>query len=61
MVKESQAETELLERWRWEYARALGFSPDDAWLIARDHDQDLHQIETLIQLGCSLELARRIA
>jgi hypothetical protein len=47
--------------WRFEICSQIGFTPDDAYVLAKRHDIDLHDIIELVQMkGCPHREAVRI-
>jgi len=54
-------EDERVMAWRTEYALALGYSEQEACLIAVLIRLELHELDDLIHAGCPKELALRIA
>ena len=54
-------EIERLQRWRFEICTQIGFTPDDAYVLAERQDIDLHAIIELVQVkGCPHHQAVRI-
>jgi len=54
----AEGETEKLNDWRFVICSQLGFTADDAHLLAQRHDIDLHAIVELVSLkGCPPEYA----
>jgi hypothetical protein len=51
---------EDVQRWRYAYARRLGFDEPEAALIAHRAEIDTHVLERLIRRGCSPCLALEI-
>ena len=53
-----EGEKEKLDGWRFEICIQMGFTPDDANLLAQRHDVPLREIIDLVQLkGCPPETA----
>lgn len=53
-------EARLVEAWRWDRARELGYEPDDCWTIARNVRIDLHELGALIAAGWDRQVALQI-
>lgn len=54
-----EVEETRIARWRFDGFRALGFEPDDAFLLTVSR-VDLQAARTLMEAGCSTPLALRI-
>lgn len=59
MPDPTASEYDQVLAWRWDSARALGYTPDDCWTIARG-TCDLHELAELLARGCPSETALRI-
>jgi hypothetical protein len=55
-----ETELERVERWRAEALTRAGFDERSAIELAARQDVDLHQAISLLEAGCSPELALRI-
>ena len=55
-----ETEIERVERWRAEALERVGYDADSAALLAARTDVDLHRAITLVEHGCSPEVALRI-
>ena len=55
-----ETELERVERWRAEELMRAGFDPASAIELAARHDVDLHRAATMLEQGCSPDLALRI-
>jgi hypothetical protein len=55
-----ETETERVERWRAAELMRVGFTGDDAVVLAARFDVDLHEAIALVERGCPPELAVRI-
>lgn len=55
-----ESELELVEQWRHEALRRAGYDPEAATVLAASHDIDLHAAVSLLERGCSVELALQI-
>jgi hypothetical protein len=53
-------ESEKVQRWRVEALERAGYDPTTAAVLAVRTDIDLHAATSLIERGCSAELALRI-
>jgi len=53
-------ESEKVQRWRVEALERAGYEPTAAAVLACRTDIDLHAATTLIESGCSSDLALRI-
>jgi hypothetical protein len=53
-------EMERIEQWRHEALERAGYNPEAAVVIAASHDVDLHAAVSLLERGCSVELALQI-
>jgi hypothetical protein len=59
LAEDVEVEETRVARWRFDQFRALGFEPDDAFLLTISR-VDLQATRTLIEAGCSVPLALRI-
>lgn len=59
LADDVEVEEARVARWRYDGFRALGFEPDDAFLLTISR-VDLQAARTLIEEGCSIPLALRI-
>lgn len=65
---ETQTERRPVERleasrvfdWRFAELHRIGFTPDQAWLLASDPDVDIRAAERLLAEGCTPATAQRI-
>ena len=53
-------ERDRIERWRHEALERAGYDPEAAIVLAASHDIDLHSAVSLLERGCSVELALQI-
>ena len=56
-VAQREAAFEEILDWRFEQLRRVGYDRDEAQLVSRRLDVDLHQAVDLVRSGCSCELA----
>ena len=56
-VAQREAAFEEILDWRFEQLRRVGYDRDEAQLISRRLDVDLHQAVDLVCSGCPAELA----
>ena len=56
----TDTELERVEQWRAEELERAGYGVREAASLAARHDVDLHQAITLLEQGCSAELALAI-
>ncbi len=54
------SEKDRVERWRHEALERAGFDPESAIVLAASHDIDLHDAVSLLERGCTVELALQI-
>ena len=59
-VQTTDSELERVERWRAQELERAGYEPRQARLLAARHDIDLHRAVSLLERGCSPELALNI-
>lgn len=57
---ELSREEERVLRWRFDQFSLLGFGEEDAWILV-DSGADLQLTRSLVDAGCPLHLALRIA
>lgn len=53
-------EMDRIEQWRHEALERAGYHPEAAIVIAASHDVDLHDAVSLLERGCTVELALQI-
>ena len=53
-------EIDRIEQWRHEALERAGYNPEAAIVLAASHDVDLHAAVTLLERGCTVELALQI-
>ena len=53
-------ELDRIEQWRHEALERAGYHPEAAIVLAASHDIDLHAAVSLLERGCSVELALQI-
>ncbi len=56
-IAQREAAFEEILDWRFEQLRRVGYDRDEAQLVSRRLDVDLHQAVDLVRSGCSCELA----
>jgi hypothetical protein len=56
-IAQREAAFEEILDWRFEQLRRVGYDRDQALVVSRRLDVDLHQAVDLIRYGCSCELA----
>ena len=54
------SERDRIEQWRHEALARAGYGPEAAIVLAASHDVDLHDAVSLLQRGCTVELALQI-
>jgi hypothetical protein len=54
------SEIDRIEQWRHEALERAGYDPEAAIVLAASHDVDLHSAVSLLERGCSVELALQI-
>jgi hypothetical protein len=54
------SERDRIEQWRHEALERAGYDPEAAIVLAASHDVDLHDAVSLLERGCSVELALQI-
>ena len=53
-------EIELVEQWRAQSLLRAGYDPEAAVVLAASHEIDLHYAMSLVERGCSVDLALQI-
>ncbi len=53
-------EIEQIERWRLQTLERAGFDRESAVVLAHSHEVDLHDAVSLLENGCSVDLALQI-
>jgi hypothetical protein len=53
-------EIDRIEQWRHEALERAGYDPEAAIVLAASHDIDLHAAVSLLERGCTVELALQI-
>ena len=56
-IAQGEAAFEEILDWRFEQLRRVGYDRDQALVVSRRLEVDLHQAVDLIRSGCSCELA----
>ena len=56
----STTERDRIEQWRHEALERAGYDPEAAIVLAASHDIDLHDAVSLLERGCTVELALQI-
>lgn len=59
-LEEQEAAQEEILSWRLEQLQLAGYRPDEAKLLARRIDVDLHEATDLLRNGCPPKLAMAI-
>ena len=54
------SERDRIEQWRHERLERAGYDPESAIVLAASHDIDLHDAVSLLERGCTVELALQI-
>ena len=54
------SERDRIEQWRHEALERAGYDPEAAIVLAASHDIDLHDAVSLLDRGCTVELALQI-
>jgi hypothetical protein len=54
------SEIDRIERWRHEALERAGYDPESALVLAASHDVDLHAAVSLLERGCTVDLALQI-
>jgi hypothetical protein len=60
LVTRPDLELEQIERWRLDSLERAGYDRESAVVLAYSHEVDLHQAVTLLENGCTVELALQI-
>ena len=53
-------ERDRIEQWRHEALERAGYDPEASIVLAASHDIDLHEAVSLLERGCTVELALQI-
>jgi hypothetical protein len=56
----SASEIDRIESWRHEALERAGYNAESAIVLAASHDVDLHDAVSLLERGCTVELALQI-
>ncbi len=59
-VTESVLELELVEQWRLDSLERAGYDVESAAVLAASPEVDLHRAVSLLERGCTVELALQI-
>ena len=54
------SERDRIEQWRHQALERAGYNPEAAIVLAASHDIDLHDAVSLLDRGCTVELALQI-
>ena len=54
------SEADRIEQWRHAELERAGYDPESALVLAASHDVDLHTAVSLLDRGCSVDLALQI-
>jgi hypothetical protein len=54
------SEIDRIERWRHEALERAGYDSESSIVLAASHDVDLHDAVSLLEHGCTVELALQI-
>jgi uncharacterized membrane protein YcaP (DUF421 family) len=54
------SEIDRIERWRHEALERAGYDSESSVVLAASHDIDLHEAVSLLERGCTVELALQI-
>jgi len=54
------SEIDRIEQWRHEELGRAGYDPESALVLAASHDVDLHDAVSLLNRGCTVDLALQI-
>jgi hypothetical protein len=54
------SERDRIEQWRHEALERAGYDAEAAIVLAASHDIDLHDAVSLLERGCTVELALQI-
>ena len=55
-----QLEIDEVERWRYHSLERAGYDRESATVLALSHDVDLHLAVSLLERGCTVEIALQI-
>jgi hypothetical protein len=55
-----ETEIDRIEHWRHEALQRAGYDRESALVLAASHDVDLHAAVSLLERGCSVDLALQI-
>jgi hypothetical protein len=55
-----ETEIDRIERWRHQALQRAGYDRESALVLAASHDVDLHAAVSLLERGCSVDLALQI-
>jgi hypothetical protein len=54
------SEIDRIEQWRHAELKRAGYDPESALVLAASHDVDLHKAISLLDRGCTVDLALQI-
>jgi hypothetical protein len=54
------SEIDRIEQWRHAELRRAGYDAESALVLAASHDVDLHEAVSLLDRGCTVDLALQI-
>jgi hypothetical protein len=54
------SEIDRIEQWRHAELERAGYDPESALVLAASHDVDLHKAVSLLDRGCTVDLALQI-
>jgi hypothetical protein len=54
------SEMDRIEQWRHQELERAGYDSESALVLAASHDVDLHKAVSLLDRGCTVELALQI-
>lgn len=54
------SEIDRIEQWRHEALERAGYDAESAFVLAASHDVDLHAAVSLLERGCTVDLALQI-
>jgi hypothetical protein len=54
------SEIDRIEQWRHAELARAGYDPESAVVLAASHDVDLHKAVSLLDRGCTVDLALQI-
>lgn len=60
LISDERDEAPLVTRWRVQRLLAAGYDGEAALVLALDRDVDLHEAVSLLERGCSHDLALQI-